>query len=100
MKRIFFFESVSDILETWKGQNIFSVKWQKWLILIKKSELKKKENGKDNGNLQDMCKNHQDSVTWNTRGGLATEKTKTKTKQNQKKKKKEEFATYIICGLQ
>ena len=32
-----------DVLETWEGQNIFSVKWQKWLILIKKSELKQKK---------------------------------------------------------
>ena len=29
------------------------------LILIKKAELKNEEKGKDNENLQDMCKNHQ-----------------------------------------
>ena len=75
-----------DVLKTWEGQNIFSVKWQKKqnktkqnkktkkqkqkknkkkkkkknrLILIKKAELKKKKTVKDNENLQDMCKNHQ-----------------------------------------
>ena len=31
---------------------------QKWLIIIKKEELQKEEKGKDNENLQDMCKNH------------------------------------------
>ena len=37
-------ETVSDVLETWEGQNIFSVKWQK-------SRAKKEEKGKDNENL-------------------------------------------------
>ena len=32
---------------------------KKQLILIKKAELKKEETGKDNENLQDMCKNRQ-----------------------------------------
>ena len=32
---------------------------KKRLILIKKAEPKKEEKGKDNENLQDMCKNHQ-----------------------------------------
>ena len=40
----------------------------------RESRAKTEEKGKDNENLQDMCKNHRDSVTWNTRGGLATEK--------------------------
>ena len=51
-------ETVSYVLETWEGQNIFSVKWQKKknktkkrLILIKKAGLKKEEKGKDNQNL-------------------------------------------------
>ena len=32
---------------------------KKRLILIKKAELKKEEKGKDNENMQDMCKNRQ-----------------------------------------
>ena len=51
----------------------------------KESRAKTEEKGKDNENLQDMCKNHQDSVTYTWRA------------YNRKKK---EFATYIICGLQ
>ena len=63
------------------------------------------EKGKDNENLQDMCKNHQNSVTWKTRGELATEKKKKKErkkekKKKKKKKKKKNLATYIIYGLQ
>ena len=58
-------ETVSDVLETWEGQNIFSVKWQKKKKTPKKtdpqkeSRAKKEEKGKDNENLQDICKNHQ-----------------------------------------
>ena len=40
----------------------------------KESRTKTGEKSKDNGNLQDMCKNLGDSVTWNTHGGLATAK--------------------------
>ena len=49
---------------------------KKRLILIKKSRAKKEEKGKDNENLQDMCR--------------------TTRACNRKKK---EFAKYIICGL-
>ena len=42
----------------------------------KESKAKTEEKGRDNENLQDMCKNHWDSVTWNICGGLATEKRK------------------------
>ena len=53
----------------------------------KESRAKTEEKGKDNENLQDMCKNHQDSVTYTWRAC-------------NRKKRKKEFATYIICGLQ
>ena len=52
----------------------------------KESRAKTEEKGKDNENLQDMCKNHQDSVTYTWRAC--------------NRKKEKEFATYIICGLQ
>ena len=52
-------ETVLYVLETWEGQNIFSVKWQKMTDPRKESRAKKEEKGKDNENLQDMCKNHQ-----------------------------------------
>ena len=45
----------------------------------KESRAKTEEKGKDNENLQDMCKNHQ---------GLPCNRNK------------KEFAKYIICGLQ
>ena len=56
-------ETVSDVLETWAGQNIFSLKWQKKKKKKKKkktyphkeSRAKKEEKGKEN--FQDMCKN-------------------------------------------
>ena len=60
-----------DVLETWEGQNIFSVKWQKTnknkkiknkkkkTIDPHKGSRTKKEKGKDSENLQDMYKNHQ-----------------------------------------
>ena len=51
----------------------------------KESRAKTEEKGKDNENLQEMCKNHQDSVTYTWRAC---------------NRKKKEFATYIICGLQ
>ena len=81
-------ETVSDVLETWEGQNIFSVKWQNNKNKNKTKQTKnptdphkesraKKEKGKDHEHLQDMCKNHQ---------GL--------------QHKKKELAKRIICGLQ
>ena len=50
-------ETVSYVLETWEGQNIFSVKWQKKKKKKKKTDphkeicAKKEEKGKDNENF-------------------------------------------------
>ena len=68
-------ENVLDVLETWEGQNIFSVKWQKRLTLIKKAELKQKKKVRTMKICKTCVKTHRDSVTWNTRGaGLQQEK--------------------------
>ena len=61
-----FLKSVSDVLETWEGQNIFSVKWQKRLFLIKKAEIKQKKRVRTM-KICKTCKNHQDSVTYTWR---------------------------------
>ena len=57
-------------------QEMINLKRFKFTDPHKESRTKTGEKSKDNGYLQDMCKNHRDSVTWNTHGGLATEKKK------------------------
>ena len=63
-------ETVSDVLETWEGRSkcLLSQMTKKKKKKKKKktttdphreSRAKKEEKGKDNGNLQDMCKNHR-----------------------------------------
>ena len=63
-------KNVLNVLETWEGQNIVSVKMTKMTDSHKKNRVKSEEKGKDNDNFQDLCKTHQDSVTRNTCGGL------------------------------
>ena len=67
-------KNVLNVLETWEGQNIVSVKMTKMTDFHKESRVKSEEKGKDNDNFQDLCKTHQDSVTRNTCGGLGKKK--------------------------
>ena len=50
-------ETISDVLETWEGQNIISVKWQK-LTDPHKAELRQKEKVRTM-KICKTCKNHQ-----------------------------------------
>ena len=83
-------ETVSDVLETWEGQNIFSVKWQK----KKKTENKKQKTNKQNKKQ--------------TKQNKQTNKPKTKTKQKQnpidphkesRAKKNKKVRTMRICNV-
>ena len=69
-------ETVLYVLETWEGQNIFSVNDKKRLILIKKAELNREKKVR----TMKICK----TCVWTTRAC---------------NRKKKVFAKYI-CGLQ